>query len=366
MEPGESLALIRRKIVAHGPPPPQADGPLPLLFTACARVAERRFALPLALSASSLCDRTSAEIVETLPDQPLMLTMDGPRGGLGLAVLDQGAFAAWGEVLAIGALSPAAPPVRRPTRTDAILIADLLDAILGDFDDQTADQEDRTWSSGFRYSAHLADPRPLALMLEEPAYRVLRLEMTFGTDGRRGEMQLFLPARGRADAPDRAVVISGPDPMEVDPARWQADLAARLAATETDLVAVFARVTLPLSEVFAMVPGQSLVLPPEALDRVQIEGPGESLVCLARLGQVQGQRAVCLRMEAVAAQPPLAPPVTPTLLISAADQPLQRAPAPGARHDPVQGLTGDPLDRLTVPEAQAPVGTADPPLARTA
>ncbi len=363
MDQTDAPSLLERKIAAHRPRvAPAAFSAEGALFTALARAAERACQLPLRLTRGEAGLRTGTELVETLPDHVLIALLEGPKETMGLALLDPGMLAALTEVMTLGGLAPAAPAPRRPTRTDAAMMAGLIDAVLAEFDGLIAAEDATVWAGGFRYSAHLADPRPLGLMLDEPAYRTLRLTVGFGggLPGRDGVLTLVLPARGRGAAPVRP---PGEEPAPLaaadDPA-WQATLTRTVDSVSAEVHAVLARVTLSLAEVLVMESGHSLPLPAQALSMVQVEGEEGQVLCLASLGQGNGHRA--LRLSVGEALDSL--PVSPSTLIAAHDQPLSRAPSTADRH-----ADHDPLAADLGTDAGEPATTAEAtpaPLARTA
>ncbi|WP_284163289.1 FliM/FliN family flagellar motor C-terminal domain-containing protein [Frigidibacter sp. SD6-1] len=327
MDASEDETPLARKIAAHRTRP--AEGGFRLeraLFTALARVAERQMHLPVALRDSGLASRTAPEIAELLPDQALVLLIEGPEGALGTAVLDPGALSGLSEQLMLGRIGATPPDPRKPTRTDAVMMAGFLDAVLAEFDLLVAEEgtSGADWATGFRYSAHLADPRPLALMLEAPLYHSLRLSLALGgAEGRAALLSLSMPARGGlALAP--AAGASATAAVAADP--WGEPLSRAVERVEAEVEAVLGRVTLPLADLLRLEPGHSLPLPRQALTMVQVEGGDGSLICLAHLGQGNGHRVLRLR-PAEEGQPPIGLAVGPTVAVPASEQPLMRPPA---------------------------------------
>lgn len=339
----DGSTVLERKIGAHRPRAAVPSGPEQILFTAFSRIAEQRLSLPLGLVSASFGERTPPEIADTLPDQALIALLDGPGDATGAAILDPGGLSALIESMTLGEVGPTAAPPRRPTRTDAAMVSGLIDALLGLFDSLIASDPAAVWTQGFRYGSHLPDPRPLGVLLDDPSYRVLRLDLTFGPgNGRSGSLSLILPARGRgrAAAPDGAATGAAPDAVAAagSPAQeaeaFGAALHRAVHAVQAEISATLARVTLPLADFLMLEAGQSLTLPAEALRTVLVEGADGQLLCLARLGQGGGQRALRLDFaDAEEAAPPIAPPVAPAEIVTPADQPLQVAPASGIREN---------------------------------
>jgi flagellar motor switch protein FliM len=227
---------------------------------------------------------------------------------LGLIAISQLMLAAMIEVQTMGRLSKAPPVARKPTRTDAAMSASFIDTALRGFEGTLAGAPDLAWAGGFRYASFLDDPRPLGLLLDDMAYRVFeaRIEMAEGT--REGAVFLALPAEGKGPAPAGA-----PNPMaDVMAARvWAADLTEQVYASETELVAVLHRLTVPLQSVMGLKPGDLVPLAVAGLDRVQLIGSDGRRVSEGKLGQQHGMRA--LRLTA-APQTEVAPRQVPPLV----------------------------------------------------
>lgn len=342
MDSADSLSLLERKIAAHRPrPAPDQSGPEQLLFTAFAREIERKLGLHLRAGAHRSHQRASAEIVEMIPEQALICLLDGPGEAAGVLVMDGGCLSALIEMMTLGEIRPGAPQPRRPTRTDAAMVAGLVDAMLDGFDRLLAADPAISWAGGYRYGSHLADARPLALVLDEPAYRMLTLDLSFDDGDRRGTLGLILPALGRTAIP--APPTSAEEEAVAPDTAFADELARTVDGVQADLHAVLARIAVPLTDFLALETGQSLTLPADALRHVQIEGADGRLLGLASLGQGGGQRVLRLDPPSATDAPPIAPPVAVAVVVAASDQPLHRAPPVSERTAPSQsGLRAMP------------------------
>jgi flagellar motor switch protein FliM len=127
---------------------------------------------------------------------------------------------------------------------------------------------------------------------EDDSLRLLSLTATLAGGARGGAVRLILPLPARsADRRAEAAAAQA----------FADDLAEQIAAAPAVLDAVLARITLPLSEVLAIAPGDWLRLGTAALDRVDLQGLDGLRRFGARLGQNRGMRAVRLtEMEAAA------------------------------------------------------------------
>ena len=238
--------------------------------------------------------RSLSELLELPPDRALIAVLEGPADGLGILVLSAPVLAGIIEMQTIGRVTQLPPAQRRPTRTDAALVAALIDAALTGLEDELRDEADLVWAGGFRYASFLEDARPLGLLLDDASYRVLRAEVSLALGAKSGEVLLALPAEGRGHRPDPR--HSGAEPADTGPAFTLA-LGDQVLAATARIEAQIARLILPLAEVLSLHPGQLLALPQAALDRISVEGLDGRRLAAARLGQTQGMRAIRLTLE---------------------------------------------------------------------
>ena len=266
---------------------------------ALARAARDQLKLPLEVDDLALDRLSLAELLELPPDYAMIVVLEGPRDGLGLMVISAGVLAAMIEVQTIGKVAAIAPPPRKPTRTDAAMVAPIIDAALTGLETALLQETDLIWAGGFRYASFLDDPRPLGLLLEDTAYRVLRADVSLANGARKGAVLLALPADGRGAAPVGQVAekaVSGP--------AFSTLLANQVENADCVLDAVLTRVSMPLSRVLGMVVGEVVTLPRAALDRISFEGLDGRCVATGKLGQNRGMRAIRLMPAAAAAQAP--------------------------------------------------------------
>jgi len=323
MPDGGFVSVLGRKIAAGRPAADPAEmTPVKAFSMALARAAERVARLPLGVMTASHKELTADEIVESLPEPALLVTLDGPQGGLGLAALGCGTVAALIEMVMLGRLGANPPPPRRPTRTDAAMLAGFIEGILAELDQILVTDLAADWLADFHYGTQLGDPRPLALMLDAPKYQVLRADIAFGDkaggdggDARRGEVIVLVPASGLPRAP----AAKKPDrPAETREAAGSGEWAKRLERAvlhaNTEVTAILARITLPLASLLRLDAGVSLSLPENALGSVQLQGSDGRLLGLGHLGQGNGRRAVRLAADQPD-DPAVAPPPTATRVI---------------------------------------------------
>jgi len=268
---------------------------------ALARSARDLIKLPLEVVSLTLDRRSLAELLELPPERALIAVLEGPQQTMGLWVADPAVLAALIEMQTLGRVSRNPAAARKPTRTDAAMVADLVDGTLKCLENGLSADPDLVWAGGFRYASFLDDPRPLGLLLEDEPYRVLRAEVTLAGGAKSGSILLALPAEGRGKPP-----VMPPDPVAlVDPGPiFAAAFADRVQGADSQLEAVLARLTLPIAVMMALQPGEVLPLPLSALDRITLEGIDGRRLAMGKLGQNRGMRAVRLMPEAGQAATP--------------------------------------------------------------
>jgi len=306
------------------------------LTLALAKTAQEAMALPLRVAKLEERRLSLAELPEALADRALLAVLEGPREGLGLAAVAPSLLSVLIEMQTTGRLAPNAPPARRPTRTDAALVAGFLDQFLTQFEEMIAELPDVVWGGGFRYASYLDDPRPLGLLLEDTGFRVLQVELALGPGGmRKGELLLALPAQGHGPTPRLRASMDGAEALLVrgtaaEAALWQDKMERAVMQTPAKLEAVLCRLKLSLAEVLGLAPGAELPIPLAALEELRLEGVGGKVVGRGKLGQNRGFRAVRVLVDADDA-----PPADPQqhALKTTSDAPSAPLAAPRRRPD---------------------------------
>ena len=301
MATGQIGVMARKLAAARGGVADGGPGADRAWRLALARAARDQLKLPLEVADIALDRLSLAEVLELPPDHAMIVVLEGPRDGLGLMVIGAGVLAAMIEVQTIGNVAANAPSPRKPTRTDAAMVAPLIEAALVGLETALMQEPDLIWAGGFRYASFLDDPRPLGLLLEDTSYRVLRAQVSVANGVRSGPVLLALPAEGRGAAPLGRPV----DPALLGPV-FTALLADQVENTDCVLDAVLTRLSMPLSQVLGMAVGDVVGLPRAGLERISFEGLDGRVVAVGRLGQNRGLRAVRLTPAAEAArQPPV-------------------------------------------------------------
>ena len=297
MTAGTQTVMRRKAGAGRRAPASSPMTPEKALGQAFARAAQELLELPLKVASITETRMTLADLPEALEDRALMAVLEGPAEGLGLMVLSPPVLSSLLEMRMMGRMSASPPAPRRPTRTDAAISADIIDAALASFEAALVGDPALIWAGGFRYGSFLEDPRPLPLILEDTGYRVFRLvlDLGMGSAAREGGLLLALPAEGRGRFVE---AVEGPvDGDASQPAGWPERLEQAVMSASGQVEAVLARLTLPIGAILALRPGATLPLVEDTLEQLRLEGPGGRLLARARLGQNRGFRAVRLVEE---------------------------------------------------------------------
>jgi flagellar motor switch protein FliM len=261
---------------------------------ALARAAQDVLSMPLDVPRLSMNRRSLTELTDLLPDHAMLAVLEGPGDTLGLLAMSPAVLSGLIEVQTMGRVLAQPPIPRKPTRTDAALVAPVIERALAALDEALADEADLVWAGGFRYASFLDDPRPLALLLEDQPYRVLTAQVSLSGGAKAGEVLLALPAEGRGRRPHLAAALAD-DAHAVQAFTHQ--LTEVVMGVSCQLDAVLARVTMSLAEVLQLEPGAIVPLPKNALSGIRLEGLDGLPLAEARLGQNSGMRALRLLGE---------------------------------------------------------------------
>lgn len=294
-------AAAARRAAARGaevvaPQPASPRTPERIVASALGRAGERVHGLPLFFDRVECTRAGLAELAELFPERALISVVEGPAEALGVVAICPGLLTSVIEMQAMGRISSRTAASRRPTRADGAICADFINACLGELGGDLALLPGWDGIRGYRYASFLDDPRPLGLMLDEVTFHLLIVRLRTGDAGQRdGCMVIALPAASLPAAPATAAV-----PLPVQSADGRDDagglLAEAVRAVPIDLTGVLCRRRIPLGELRALAPGDTIALPPGVLGRATIETAGGQVLFRGKLGELAGRHA--LRLEA--------------------------------------------------------------------
>ena len=307
-ESSEGMAVqdnvIRRKVAAaRSSQGVLAKQGIPRIWPlALARASRDCLALGLEVTGLTTTQTSLTELLDIVPDRSLIAVLDGPHDGLGVMVLSPQVLAALIEVQTLGQVMPGPAQMRKPTRTDAAMVAAWMDTALHGAEVLLSHDADLPWADGYRYASFLADARPLGLLLEDVPYRLVTTDISLAMGLKTGPVMLALPAHGRGRHPEILMPDVAPPPAGHSFADLLQD---RIMAAECTLQAVIARLRLPLGHVLDLVDGAVLPLAEAGIHRIVLETADGCPLAEGRLGQHRGHRAVRLMAVVGQSKPPV-------------------------------------------------------------
>ena len=280
-------------------PASPAPTPARAAATAIGRAADRLYQLPVRALSVQPGALTLAELPELLPELPLVVVLQGPGDLLGAIALCPQAVAALVEWQALGRVTSRGLERRRPTRSDALLCSDFIDALLSELTAEMAGVEGFEAVGGYHFLTHLDDPRPLSLMLEDRPLRSLSFHLAMGApDMREGRVLLALPQPVTQARPRPDIAPAAPTPPVPAPVR--VSLAAAMQDAPVAVTGVLCRKRVSLAELRGFLDGRLLSLPRTCLTQATLETQDGQVLATGKFGEAEGCHAIRLRDPALA------------------------------------------------------------------
>lgn len=286
---------------------PMQPAPDPFLRAwrlALARAARDHLKLTVGFQDIAHSQVSLTEVLETPMQRALILMLQGTGEGMGLMIFSGQMLSAMVEILTLTHLSPDVPDaadLRKPTRTDAAMMVEFVDAALIGFEAGTGEPlgaQALNWATGYRYAAFIDDPRPLHLMLEDIEYHLMSAQLVLEDGVRHGQIWLALPhAPPSQILPECAPLdLNYADAPAVDliDHSFTEQMAAHVHELPAQLDACLAQIALPLERLMGLQVGEVLALPTANLDHISVMGLDGLRLGRARLGQNRGMRALRL------------------------------------------------------------------------
>ena len=181
MANSKDQSVLKRKVGAGQPPAdPFAMSVEKALRQSFTKAAQDLMDLPLQATEVEGRRMSLAELPETWDEHALLAVLDGPKEGLALIAVSPEILVGLIEIQTMGRIGTTPVLPRRATRTDAAILAGFIDAVLVNVEANLASEPDIVWAGGFRYASWMEDARPLALILEDTAYRQLTVKLDLG------------------------------------------------------------------------------------------------------------------------------------------------------------------------------------------
>lgn len=280
------LSALQRK-AGTGRAQPEGSGMTPAKAFRLAVSKAAQVELGLAIRVTSIKEErlTHGQLLEALDADALLLMLEGPLGGVGVAVADIDVISALIEVQTLGQVV-AAPAIKRPpTRTDSAMCEAVLDQILQRFEGYLAEGSAEDWASGFRCDKPIGNIRLLGLAMADVPYRMFHLQFDMADGAKQGVLQIVLPAEGGRVDKAGADAATG----------WAHMLEKNVGDSSAEITAVLHRFQISLAEVQALKVDALISVPKAAIIEISMEGSDGVVVGDARLGQQNGHRALRLK-----------------------------------------------------------------------
>ncbi len=296
-----NTVIHRKAQVAREEYQARAMSPAKALRMALARSADAAIGLAVTVTAVEQVQLSQGDVAAEFGAPGLLVLLDGQDGARGAMRLDPAFLAALIEVQTTGRVTGRAPADRVLTRTDGAIAAPLIDAMLAEFEEQLCPDDTAHWGAGYRFGAMMEDARALTLSLEATDFHVFRVFAELGEVAVTAAFSLLLPHRVAPACPARA--------SEHGAGARGLTLRQTAMMAPVSLMAVLARVPLPLGRVCGLKVGDSLTLGGgDTPLEVRLEASQKHVVARASLGQMNGMRALRLTLPA---PPQGAPPHAP-------------------------------------------------------
>ena len=232
-----------------------------------------------------------AEVADLIEPGMFVAMLDSATDQLGVALICPVLLNALVEGAATGRVVATANVARQPTRTDAALVAPMVDVLLHQISERCAPHPMGQGMQGFVYGSFLPDPRPLSLLLEDGRFRLISFDVSLGHGSVRGTWALILPAAN--DQPIHSASMAA-----VAQARdWAQQMQSAINGSPAQLDVVLFRAQLSLSAALSLAPGDMLCVPVNALEGLSLCTMDGAELGTGRLGQARGQRAVRLTRD---------------------------------------------------------------------
>ena len=291
----DSATVLRRKLSPSRPSSvPGGSSVETLLRKTMPRDADDLLKLDLTVTSVIQGQQDKAALLAAIETTDLIYLLEGASGARGICKVSPGLLAALTEVQMSGRVSSSPPAERTPTRTDGIVAGDIIDRWMAS---AVQAGEDESLSSalpiiGFKRANVVLNKRNTDLSIDPLIFRTMTIEVSLGNQAKTGTLSFAVPETSHVKAGETSTA------------------AAQMRRHIPDMVAplrvVLARLPVGVERVRNLSQGDLLDVPIESLLNVRLEGMDGRMIAPARLGQLDGKKAVRLSMGGDQVKPMLA------------------------------------------------------------
>ncbi|RMC36317.1 FliM/FliN family flagellar motor C-terminal domain-containing protein [Paracoccus alkanivorans] len=284
-------------------PVPSPTTPAHAAATAIGRAAETLYQLPVQAKSVKLNGLSLAELPELLPEDALLIVLQGAGEAMGVMALCRETVTALIEMQTFSRVTDRPAPRRKLTRADALMCAEFANTLMAELGTELEDRDGFAGIGDFRYATYLDEPRPLALILEDKPFRSLSFGVGLGAKpARKATIFLALPKSAVAEeaeaktgiADGRAAARQIAPPPSIRHGPDTATLASVVRDVPVEVVGILCRRRITLRELRALGDGQELALPRVTLSDATLELTSGQVLARGKLGEAEGCHAIRL------------------------------------------------------------------------
>ncbi len=267
----DSVGVLRRKVRSAG------NSPAPVA-RAVRRAADIVLGLEMRVSAVQDSEVEVPVGVKSLPDPGLLVRYHfaNSEGSL-LFALDHGLVSAIGEQTTLGIVAASPPEPRSPSRVDMAMCAPFLEALLVQLAEEAPDNDLTLATRAAEEPLMISDLAEAEMILPDRPGALFQITLTAG--GREGCLFVLVPEKISTASVEAA---------------WRTKLDAAVLPARGSVEAILCRLPLTIERLKSLSVGDMIDVPNTAISQVSVEGPDGQTVATARLGQLDGSRAICL------------------------------------------------------------------------
>lgn len=274
---------IRRKITAPvGPLEMPGNNLAKTMRLAFVRSIEKQIGLEIVVAGFCMEKMSLAQVAGGIGETDMIFMTQGPQGALGLVLLDANLVSGFLEQMITGRVVPGAGSERKPTKTDAAIMTDILAGIAKQFEGGLKQVSNDLPISGFRAANLLDDGRAVSLALEDVEYRTIHLALDMAQGAKVGNIRMVFPW-------DRVTPASA---GATNANAWANDWEKVVKNTHVAIECVLLRLPMSLEQVSGWQIGDVIPVPVQAVGQIAITGRDGRKVGMGRLGQANGKRAI--------------------------------------------------------------------------
>lgn len=255
-----------------------------MLRRAMRRAADREIGLDLTIEVAESGEADLAEVLDAFEGRDLMVGLLRDEELAGVVIMTPPIWSAFVEMQTVRRVLSRGETDRLPKRSDAVLCGSVITRLLDEVTSAAAGTMVQGWLDGLRLGAQITLRRMVELTL--PAGRVRRIRLGCSYEGLSQPGHLSVIATVAHESGDRICTD--------DAASWKKNWRGVAEKAPARLEAILHRMPLSIATFRDMKPGMVLPLPGATVSGLRLETSAGLSVCSARLGCINGHRAVRL------------------------------------------------------------------------